>query len=101
MKNKKRLLHSLLGGALTLVTTALAAAEKPNGVMVLADDLGWGDPQSYNPESKIPTPNIERLASQGIRLTEARRSRPFLRLNFFPSPGPQGKGSSPGSRNQN
>lgn len=47
------------------------AAELPNVVIVLADDLGWGDPQCYQPESKIPTPSIDRLAREGIRFTDA------------------------------
>jgi len=45
--------------------------EKPNIVIILADDLGYGDPQVYNPESKIPTPNIDGLASEGMRFTDA------------------------------
>ena len=50
---------------------ALARAELPNIVVVLADDMGWGDPQSYQPASKIPTPNIDRLAREGMRFTDA------------------------------
>ncbi|MBN1909834.1 MAG: arylsulfatase [Pirellulales bacterium] len=53
-------------------TSALAqAAQRPNVIFILADDLGYGDPGCYNPESKIPTPNIDRLAEQGMRLTDA------------------------------
>ncbi|MBN1589878.1 MAG: arylsulfatase, partial [Pirellulales bacterium] len=47
------------------------AAQRPNIVFILADDLGFGDPGCYNPESKIPTPNIDRLATQGMRFTDA------------------------------
>lgn len=44
---------------------------RPNVVLILADDLGFGDPGSYNAQSKIPTPRIDRLASQGMRFTDA------------------------------
>ena len=43
----------------------------PNIIYILADDLGYGDVASYNPDSKIPTPNLDRLASQGMRFTDA------------------------------
>jgi arylsulfatase A-like enzyme len=48
---------------------------KPNIVVVLADDLGYGDVQCYNPQrGKIPTPNVDRLAAQGIRFTDGHSS---------------------------
>jgi arylsulfatase A-like enzyme len=43
---------------------------KPNIVYILADDLGWGDARVYNLQSQVPTPNIDRLASQGMRFTD-------------------------------
>ena len=43
----------------------------PNIVFILADDLGYGDPQCYNPDSKIPTPNIDKLSRQGMLFTDA------------------------------
>jgi arylsulfatase A len=51
--------------------TAIAAAKRPNLVLILADDLGYGDLKCYNPESKIPTPRIDRLAAEGMRFTDA------------------------------
>jgi arylsulfatase A-like enzyme len=50
---------------------AQAAEHNPNIVVVLADDLGYGDPGCYNKDSRIPTPNIDRLAAQGMRFTDA------------------------------
>ena len=44
---------------------------RPNIVYILADDLGFGDVSCYNPEGKIRTPNIDRLAAQGMRFTDA------------------------------
>jgi len=43
----------------------------PNILFILADDLGYGDIGCYNSESKVPTPNIDKLASEGIRFTDA------------------------------
>lgn len=47
------------------------APSEPNIVYILADDLGYGDIGAYNPDSKIKTPNIDRLISQGMRFTDA------------------------------
>ncbi len=47
-------------------------AQRPNIVYILADDFGYGDLQSSDPtRSKIPTPCLDRLASQGMRFTDA------------------------------
>ena len=43
----------------------------PNIVFIMADDMGYGDVGCYNPDSKIPTPNMDRLAQEGIRFTDA------------------------------
>jgi arylsulfatase A len=43
----------------------------PNILFILADDLGYGDIACYNPESKVPTPNIDRLASAGMLFSDA------------------------------
>lgn len=52
----------------------LSAAENPNIIIILADDLGYGDVSCNNPESKIPTPNIDRIAKEGMRFTDAHTS---------------------------
>jgi arylsulfatase A-like enzyme len=55
-----------------LALCGVAPAEQPpNIIVVLADDLGYGDVQCYNPESTIPTPNMDRLAREGMRFTDA------------------------------
>lgn len=48
-----------------------ADRSKPNILFILADDLGYGDVACYNPESKIPTPNLDQLARDGMRFTDA------------------------------
>jgi len=53
------------------LATAVQQPQQPNIVVILADDLGYGDVGCYNSESKVSTPNLDRLASQGIRLTDA------------------------------
>jgi arylsulfatase A len=44
---------------------------KPNIVLIMADDMGYGDVGAYNPASRIPTPHMDRLAAEGVRLTDA------------------------------
>ena len=53
-----------------LAFTAVAASEKPNIVFIYADDLGYGDVSCYG-ATKIHTPNIDRLAKDGLRFTDA------------------------------
>jgi arylsulfatase A-like enzyme len=48
-----------------------AAAPRPNIIFIMADDVGWGDFQCYNPQGKIPSPAIDRLAREGMRFTDA------------------------------
>jgi arylsulfatase A-like enzyme len=44
---------------------------KPNIIFIMADDLGYGDVSCYNPNFRIRTPNIDKLAAEGIRFTDA------------------------------
>ncbi len=47
---------------------------KPNIVILYADDMGYGDMSCQNPNSKIQTPNLDKLASEGMRFTDAHSS---------------------------
>ena len=60
-----------LSSILCLLCGFLYAADKPNILFILADDLGYGDVGCYNPESKVPTPNLDQLAKEGMRFTDA------------------------------
>ena len=50
---------------------ASPAEELPNIILIMADDMGYGDPGVYNADSRIPTPHIDRIAKEGIKLTDA------------------------------
>ena len=54
--------------------TDAGARRRPNIVILLVDDLGIGDPGCYNPESKIRTPSIDRIAREGMRFTDVHSS---------------------------
>jgi arylsulfatase A len=66
MKNRYGI--ALLCGLVALTTLA---AERPNIVYILADDMGIGDISALNDESKIQTPNLDRLIAQGMTFTDA------------------------------
>ncbi|MFK7810862.1 MAG: arylsulfatase [Maribacter sp.] len=50
---------------------AVSDEKQPNIIYILADDLGYGDISSFNPEGKIKTPNIDKLAEEGMKFTDA------------------------------
>jgi arylsulfatase A-like enzyme len=52
-------------------STTVVGAETPNIVLIMADDMGYGDVGCYNAKSLIPTPRMDELARQGIRFTDA------------------------------
>lgn len=49
----------------------MAMSRTPNVLYILADDLGYGDVSCLNPDGKIPTPNIDRIAAEGCTFTDA------------------------------
>ncbi|PXA03540.1 arylsulfatase [Coraliomargarita sinensis] len=52
-------------------STTFEKTTKPNLVYIICDDLGYGDVSAFNPEGKIATPNIDRLADEGMMFTDA------------------------------
>ncbi|MEM7785496.1 MAG: arylsulfatase [Planctomycetota bacterium] len=68
MNFKARNLVLFLSALLVLAHHPLLGQEKPNIIVIMADDLGFGDVSCYGADS-FSTPNIDRLASEGIRFT--------------------------------
>jgi arylsulfatase A-like enzyme len=68
MKTDKNILRICVG--VTILGSSLIgwAEEKPNVIIIYADDLGYGDLSSFGGD--IPTPNIDRIAKKGIRFTD-------------------------------
>jgi arylsulfatase A-like enzyme len=54
-----------------VASPALSPADRPNIVFILSDDLGYGDVKCNNPDGRIATPHIDRLAAAGLRFTDA------------------------------
>ncbi len=78
--NRREFMKALCEGAAAMALPGCANAARhsagehpqhPNIVFIMADDMGYGDVGCYNPDSKIPTPNMDRLAEEGIRFTDA------------------------------
>ena len=59
---------------LLAATTLALPGKQPNILLLYADDLGYGDLGCYNSESKIPTPNLDKLAATGMRFTDGHSS---------------------------
>jgi arylsulfatase A len=66
--NRREFLAALAASALPL---GAAATGRPNIVWIMADDLGYGDLSCLNEGSKIQTPNLDRMAREGVTFTDA------------------------------
>ena len=62
---------SLISFFILAFASQLSAQAKPNIIFVLFDDLGYGQPQCYQANSSLCTPNLDKLASEGMRFTDA------------------------------
>ncbi|MEM9418090.1 MAG: arylsulfatase [Planctomycetota bacterium] len=64
----------LLVSLCLLLAGATSVSAQPNILLIYADDMGYGDLAANYPESKIPTPHLDQLASQGLRFTDGHSS---------------------------
>ncbi len=71
MKHTLTLLATLFLALFGRLHAADAPKQKPNIVFVLFDDLGYGQPKCYREETQLKTPNLDRLAAEGMRFTDA------------------------------
>ncbi|MBT4887852.1 MAG: sulfatase-like hydrolase/transferase, partial [Planctomycetaceae bacterium] len=72
MKHIRTLTYLILMGLFTYTpNTGSAASKHPNVILVMADDLGIGDVSPTNPECKIKTPNLQRMADDGLVFSDA------------------------------
>ncbi|MCA1556281.1 MAG: sulfatase-like hydrolase/transferase, partial [Acidobacteria bacterium] len=79
--NRRAFLGAAVAGAAVAATNATKAASsnpqraRPNVLFILADDLGWGDLSCYG-RPDYRTPNLDKLASEGVRFTQAYSASP-------------------------
>ncbi|HKJ68544.1 MAG TPA: arylsulfatase [bacterium] len=75
MQSRREFLRTVALGSLAFLLPCCSRVNNqtapPNILFIMADDMGYGDPGCYNPESKAPTPTIDRLAREGMRFTDA------------------------------
>ena len=72
MKHLPVFIFALLHSAAFLLQPSLAAQSKPNIVLVLTDDQGYGDASCNWPDTDLQTPVMDRIAANGIRFTQFR-----------------------------
>ncbi|MDE2679787.1 MAG: arylsulfatase [Verrucomicrobiota bacterium] len=71
-------MHRFFAIGFLFVAFVASAKDSPaNIVIILADDMGYGDARCYNPKSKNPTHNIDRLAREGMQFTDAHAPASF------------------------
>lgn len=61
----------------------VAKAKEPDVILILVDDMGYGDAGAYNPDSKIPTPTLDALAAAGMKFTDAHAPGPLCHLSRY------------------
>jgi len=66
-----KLLISFIGLTCLLINAGADETAHPNIVIILTDDLGYGDVSFLNPQSKVKTPHMDSLAKEGVWATDA------------------------------
>ncbi len=69
-----KIITSIITPLVLAASTVQAEQKLPNIIMLYGDDLGYGDLGCYNEDSKIPTPHLNQLASEGMRFTDGHSS---------------------------
>jgi arylsulfatase A-like enzyme len=69
-------LAASISGGILFADKAEAAGEKPNVVLIVVDDMGYGDTTMTNPNALVSTPNIKSIADQGILFTNGYTASP-------------------------
>lgn len=64
-------IFTVLVSAFFACSPAVFAAERPNIIVIYTDDQGFGDASCLNPNAKFQTPNLDRLAAEGVSFTNA------------------------------
>lgn len=75
MKNSKQVISLAFGAAALLIQSGMAAT-RPNIIIILSDDQGWGD-VGFNGCTDIPTPNLDKLAASGISFQAGYATHPY------------------------
>ena len=79
----------LIAGAMFIPVMLFANDnKKPNIIYILADDLGYGDLGCYG-QKLIETPNIDKLAANGMRFTQHYSGAPVCACLLYTSPSPR------------
>jgi arylsulfatase A len=74
MKNNFSFITQLIFLLIFTINLNAQESSRPNVVIIYADDMGYGDLNCQNPNSKIPTPNLDQLAREGMRFSDAHSS---------------------------
>lgn len=79
----KKTLRFFLLACCSLLGSLPASAKPPHIVIILVDDMGYGDPACFNPASRIATPHIDGLARDGMRFTDAHAPGPLCHMSRY------------------